>query len=355
MRHNHWMSGLTVVAVIALSACTPDTPAPVGAAGDKPIAIRVAEAVAATTGDTITTVGTVRLRREMDLGFTSSGRIAAIAVNEGDRVSRGQLLASLDATTVGADLAAAAAERTRASAELDRSKALFAKGWLTRSRLDAAEAAHRSAAAAANAAGYAARTARIYAPANGTILRRAAEVGQVVSAGTPVIAFGDASAGYVLQVPLADRQAATLDESGPASVRIAALGDTAIPARIVEIAGRADEGTGTFNVELALPASAALRSGQIGSAELNTRAAGRLAAVVVPTTALFAARAGEAFVYVVDPATNRVRPRKVIPGPPHDAGVILTAGLARGERVAVSGINLLSAGARVAPSWTPRA
>jgi RND family efflux transporter MFP subunit len=337
-------------AALVLAACSTEAPAP---AEEPPVAVRVAAATAAAALDRFVAVGTVRLRREGALGFSSPGRVAAILVDEGDRVKAGQILATLDLVTVNADLAAASAERTRAAAELKRVRELFAKGWLTQARVDAAEAAYRAAAASTDAAAYAARTAQIRAPADGIILSRDAEAGQVVPAGAAVVSFGDDSKGFVLRAPLTDRQVAGLATGGSAEVRIAALGDTSMTGRIVEIAGRADAATGTFDVEVALPSDPRLRSGQIGEAVFARAIESRGTAVVVPSKAVFAARAGEAFVYVVDASAGRVRARKVVPGETGDDGTIILAGLAAGERVATTNLPKLRDGTPIKPTAAP--
>ena len=159
-------------------------------------------------------VGTVALRREASLGFTSAGRIVRLTVNEGDAVHRGQLLAALDTTTVGADLARAQAERDRAAAEYRRSSNLMAQGWITRPRLENAKASLAAAEASVNAAGFQRNNATIVAPGAGRVLARLAEPGQVVAAGTPVLIVGEENSGYVLRVPLSDRDAARLAMGG---------------------------------------------------------------------------------------------------------------------------------------------
>ena len=56
--------------------------------------------------------------REVDLGFRVSGRIAAIAVDEGAKVKAGQLLASLDTATLDSRIAEADARVAQAEAQL---------------------------------------------------------------------------------------------------------------------------------------------------------------------------------------------------------------------------------------------
>lgn len=330
---------------VLTGACGPDRPA--NPAADAPPLVETLVVTTASDGaDTIRATGTVRARRETLLGFTSAGRIAAVLVDEGDRVRAGQLLARLDTDQVGAAESAARAEANRASADLARQRALFAKGWVTRARLEAAEATARSAAAQVTAARFSVDTARIVAPVDGVVLLRHAERDQVVAAGAPVVTLGEADGGYVLRVPLADRDLARVRIGAPVRVRLSALGTEAIAGSIIEIGGRGDARTGTFEAEVALPAIEGLRSGLIGDAEI-TAASGTTgtAAIVVPALAIFGARADEGFVYVL--RDGRVRVRLVKLGETTDAGVHMLGGLAAGERIVASGIERLRDGMAV--------
>jgi HlyD family secretion protein len=66
----------------------------------------------------ILAAGTVEAR-EADLGFRTTGRIELISVDEGDRISEGQLLAVLDQQELAAALAAARARAEAAGATLE--------------------------------------------------------------------------------------------------------------------------------------------------------------------------------------------------------------------------------------------
>ena len=130
---------------------------------------------------------------------------------------------------------------------------------------------------------------------------------------------------------------------------LAALDNVALIGSVVEIAGKADRATGTFTVEIALPDDPRLRSGQIGDAAIVARGGGA-AVIAVPPTALFAARAGEAFVYVVDRTAKRVRLRRVRIGDADGETIAVTAGLQRGEWVATSRIDRLKDGMAITPT-----
>jgi RND family efflux transporter MFP subunit len=314
--------------------------------------VRVAPVVAQTNLVTVAGVGTVHLRRETALAFTTAGRIARVSVNEGDRVSAGQMLATLDTTNVDAQLDAANAEQARAASELNRSTKLFKQGWVTRTRVDNARAAYRAAVSASRVRQFATSTARIAAPSGGVILARSAEPSQVVDAGTPILVLGEESSGYVLRVPVPDREAARLKDGAAAVVRIASLGNLTVTGFIVQIGGRADPGTGTFEVEISLPQTGGLRSGQIGQAEIVTNDQANGGSLSVPPAAVFAVRAGEGFVYVVPDGSDRAQLRKVTVTDARDGGLIVTKGVSAGEWVVVSGVDRLTDQAKIKPVRT---
>lgn len=344
--------GVILATAALLASCGKPATAPKEAPAAPP-QVRVAPVGGDVQAAEVTGVGTVALRREASLGFTSAGRILRMTVNEGDRVHRGQLLAALDTTTVAADLARARAERARAAAEYKRSETLMAQGWITRPRLENAKAALESADAQVRAAGFQTANATIVAPGSGTVLARLTEPGQVVAAGTPVLIIGEEASGYVLRVPLSDRDAARLTAGTPATVTLAALGDVPMAGRVVEIGGRADRATGTFAVEISLPDDKRLRSGQIGNARITAGGVGQ-SVLRVPATAVFAVRAGEGFVYVVDRGRKTVALRRVAIAEADDGGIRVTNGLTRGELVATSRVDRLKDGMTIDPIGLPR-
>ena len=340
---------LAAFVAMILSGCTT---APTVPKADLLISVQLGQVQSADAAQSVGGAGTLALRLETPLGFTSTGRIVRILVQEGDVVQRGQLLAVLDTTSVEADLSAANAEAVRAEAELKRSATLLKDGWVTQPRVDSARAAAEAARAAVRARRFASDTAKIVAPNSGIILARAAEPSQVVNAGTPVVVIGEASGGFVLRVALSDRDVARITRGVPASVQFEGLGPQVFKGQVIEVGGRAGTGTGAFEIEIAVPRDPRLRSGLIGTAIISA-APQQMASkrVIVPPTALFAPRAGGALVYVVGD-DNRARLRTVTIDDARDEGVIVTGGINAGEWVAVATLDRLRDGQQVVPVKT---
>jgi RND family efflux transporter MFP subunit len=301
---------------------------------------------------TINAVGTVRYRRETPLGFTTAGKVATVRFEEGDFVKRGALLAALDTTSVGADVSVATAERNRARAEFDRMRSLYADGWVTKSRYEAAEAAVTSADARVRQAGFASGTAQLYAPSSGVVLTRNVQPGQVIAAGTPALILGEGDDGFVFRVPIVDRDASKLRVGMAAEIAIESLSGAPISATISEIDGRANEATGAFSVQFRLANRPQLRSGQIGTATIKLPAADSGGTLQIPASALFGVRTGEGLVYVVD-AKSRVETRNVAIERVTDDFVIVSGGLKPGDIIVTSGLEKLRTGSKVRPIKAP--
>lgn len=301
---------------------------------------------------TISAVGTVRYRRETPLGFTTPGKVATVRFEEGDFVKRGALLAALDTTSVGADLNVAEAERSRAQSEFERIKQLYAEGWVTKSRFEAAEAAAKAAGARVAQAGFARGTAQLYAPSSGVVLTRNVQPGQVIAAGAPALILGEGDDGFVFRAPVIDRSASKLRIGMTAEISLPALGSTPVTATISEIDGRANQATGAFTIQFSLPPSAQLKSGQIGTASIKLPA-GDDGALQIPASAIFGMRANEGLVYIVDAKTERVETRNVAIERVTDGFVIITGGLKQGDLLVTSGAEKLRTGAKVRMTRAP--
>ncbi len=294
----------------------------------------------------INAVGTVRYRRETPLGFTTAGKVAVVRFEEGDFVKRGALLAALDTTTVGADMSVATAERDRARAEFDRVRSLYADGWITKARFEAAEATLKGADARVRQAGFASSTAQLYAPSSGVVLTRNVQAGQVIAAGTPALMLGEADDGFVFRVPIVDRDASKLRVGMAADISIESAGEAPLTATISEIDGRANAATGTFSVQFRLPNRPTLRSGQIGTAAIRLPASEGGGQLQIPASALFGVRTGEGLVYVVGDK-DRVETRNVEIERVADKFVSVSGGVRPGDRIVTSGLEKLRTGSAV--------
>ena len=304
--------------------------------------------------------GEIHAREETALAFRVGGNLIRRNVDVGARVHRGEILAELDpgdlqlqARASDAQLAAAQAELARAGADRARFAKLAQQQLVSRSALDAQDAAYAAAAGqvralraqrdvAGNAAGY----AQLRAPRDGVIAARQAEAGQVVAAGQTI---------FLLAADGSREVAIALPESGidrfhvgqPALVELWNTPGKRLPARIREIAPAADPQARTYAARVTLLAGADdVELGQ--SARVYLRG-GANVAPTVPLSALQRAPDGRDAVWVVDPATRKLRLAPVRVGAYGSDGVPVLAGIDPRDWIVAAGGHLLHEGEVVAP------
>jgi multidrug efflux system membrane fusion protein len=359
MRGAAWLPALALglAGALALAGCGGGD-----AAAPPPRVVLVVHPGAAGDQGGLAFAGEVRAREESALSFRVGGKLVRRFVDVGDRVRAGQVLAELDAQDLQlqagaaqARLAAAEGELARASADRERYAALARQQLVSRSALDAQDAAYAAAAgqskaaradydAARNAAGY----ARLLAPRDGVIALRQAEAGQVVAAGQPI--FGLAADG-AREVAIALPEARVHDFSvgQPAQVELWNAPGKRLPAHIREISPAADAQTRTYAARVALDDARIAADGLGQSARVYFAAAPGGAALAVPLAAVQPGPGGGKALWVVDPATRRVRLAPVRLGPYAEDSVPVLAGVSAGDWVVAAGGHLLRAGEVVAP------
>ncbi len=296
--------------------------------------------------------GELRARYETDLGFRIPGKIVSRLADAGARVTKGQVLARLDpedaklaAQGANAQLASAEADYTLAKSELARYQDLLAKKFISQSAFDSkqnvfiaaqakVEQARTQAAISSNQANY----ANLTADADGVIVSVSGEPGQVVAAGQPVLKLAHAGEKEVV-VNAPEGQLARFKVGQDVAIQLWADPAKPFHGRIREIAGGADPVTRTYAVRVtAVDPPAQAQLGMTANVVFNPSAESGL--VLLPLSAL-AGNDEKPAVWVIDPATSRVKLRAVNVGQYREDGVTITSGLNAGDVVVTAGVHKL--------------
>ncbi|MFN9193356.1 MAG: efflux RND transporter periplasmic adaptor subunit, partial [Pseudomonadota bacterium] len=191
------LAGATTLAAVALQARADDKPA-TAVAAKAALSVTLVQPQAATLSQTISANGNIAAWQEASIGAEANGwRLAEVRVNVGDRVRKGQVLATFAAELARAELAqsqAAVAEAEAALAEAaanaQRARDLQATGALSAQQIQQMLTMERTAQARLEAlrAGVQAQQIRlaqmqVLAPDDGVISARMATVGAVVPSG----------------------------------------------------------------------------------------------------------------------------------------------------------------------------
>ncbi len=170
---------------------------------------------------TIVVPGNIVSRQRVVIRPSRAGRLAKVLVNQGDRVRRGQLLASLDNRELSAQLERIQAELLVAREDIERAERTWAqlrrsheKGAVAERFVKDAEVKLKAARARASVAMEAAQNAALVpekqdvtAPFSGTITQRQARTAQwVMPTDTLFVLAGEAQAEIEVSVDVADSQ-----------------------------------------------------------------------------------------------------------------------------------------------------
>ncbi len=320
----------------------------------------------------------VQPREQVSLAFKSSGYVREIRkvrsgaggsrnVQAGDNVSRGTVLARVreadyveKVNQARASLAEASASLRKERLDFDRAKSLYdskslAKADLdgSRSALDAAEARVSGAKSQLDAARIALADCALTSPVNALVLGRNIEEGSLVSAGTVAFTLADlSSVKAVFGVP--DLVVRAVQIGQPLTLSVEALPGMRFNGQITAISPSADASSRVFDVEVTIPNPAGtLKSGMIAAVETPRHSTGPAitGTAAVPLTAVLKSPAepdGYA-VFVLagdgDGAVAKVRSVKL--GEVVGNRIVVTSGLAAGERVVVTGTTIISDGDHV--------
>lgn len=304
--------------------------------------------------------GEIRAREESVLAFRVGGKIVERRVDIGDHVEQGGLLATLDAGDLQARVRAAQAELSAAQAQLQRARAdqarfaeLAERQLVSRSAMDAQDAAATAAQGQVDAARAQLQVARnqagyseLRAPANGVIAARHAEAGQVVGAGQPVFTLAaDGTREVAFAVP--EGEVDRIAPGQPVAVEVWSEPGKPWTGTVREVAPAADPASRTYAVRASIDAAAdALDLGQSAQVFVDG-ASGQ--ALSVPLAALQKIGKDGTAVFVVDPETSTLKLQPIEAGDYGDDRVPVTGGLDADAWVVAAGGHLLREGQEVLP------
>jgi RND family efflux transporter MFP subunit len=332
------------------------------AAGQPSLTVAVARLQPATFPMRVAANGNIMAWQEASIGTEANGlRLTDVKVNVGDKVRRGQPLATFAADTVQAELAqsrAAVAEADVALAEAAtnalRARLLQETGALSAQQIQQYLNAERTARARLDAARAVETTqqlrlvqTRIAAPDDGVISARVATVGAVVPAGQELFRL---IRGGRLEWR-AEVAASDLVKLKPGQqVRITPTGGDAIEGRLRVLAPVIDTQTRNGLVYVDLPASETARAGMFARGEFEI---GTSDVMALPQSAV-QQREGFSYVMRIGP-DSRVIQTRVTPGRRSGSRVEIVAGLDAQDRVVATGAAFLGDGDLVRVSDAPKA
>jgi len=346
-----WLAALAVVA-LGSTACSRKAATSDEDESSSVVAeVSVTQVKRADISQTLSVTGTIAAlpNRDVKVSPLVTGRVASMAVAEGDHVKEGQVLAALDDRTYRDQLqqAEAAVEQARANldnARLNRSRNedLFKRGITARKDLEDArtqesvsEAAVKQAEGALSLAKLQVTRTEVRSPLTGTVVKRLVSVGEQVdgTGAQPILEvadtsevelFGNVPALYLAKVRVGQ------------ALRIATenFPGKDFMGRVVAVAPAVDPSTNVGMVRIRITnAAGLLRLGMFLSVQIPLETHAQ--ALVVPPQAIYRDPEGQPRVYRVQGDTAEAVPVKL--GLESQDGVELLSGVADGQTVILTG------------------
>jgi len=366
-------------------------------AADQPVPVRLQLPHHVQQPVSVAVSGSVEANVTALTAFQVGGRVLHVYVEEGQRVTKGQILADLDPTdyrnafnAASSEADAAAAVNAKANAglrhqeleqtridfertqdEYQRLKYLYdhqslpandfhkieAAFLASQQRYDMAQSGTRVEDKQAASAGHAAANAQLAeakkrlgdcqlrAPIAGFIGMRQLEVGVTVAPGVPVISVVDLNPVKV-KAGIPEEEVGKVRVGDRAEVSIPSLSGQTFEGRIEAIAAASDPASRTYISKIVVPnPSRVLLAGMVSEARLFGGAQENV--LTLPGSAIVRDARGVTQVYVLTPGQNRAYGRRVEVGAMIGNEVEISSGLTGNEQVVVDGQNHVREGSLV--------
>lgn len=349
-----------------------------GATAVPPVAVELAQVERGSIAQMVRVTGIVRAGTTVQVMAAATGKVKAVYVNVGDKVSQGQVIAELDNAVqmagleqaqatleqarLGLEQAEAALKQVEAQAAMDaanlqRIQTLYNQGAASRQQLDAAELAAtvsrenlasaraaleaaRARIAAAEAGVRQAQTALdntyVKAPVAGEVAARLVEPGALAQGPLVILVTSDR---LQVEIGVTQEDVNYLKPGEEVKVEIPAVGSK-LQGRVASVSPAAEETSRVFKVKIDLPdPPAGVKPGMTATVTYTTRRADDT--LLVPKNAVVK-RGTQDVVYIV--VEGKAAGRVVTTGIAGEEKVEIVKGLAAGDGIIVKGQDFVSEG-----------
>ncbi|MFZ5654507.1 MAG: efflux RND transporter periplasmic adaptor subunit [Pseudomonadota bacterium] len=287
-------AGLVALVFALCSGCERD-PTPPASAGPATHQLPTTVVASEQLPVRYTTTGTVVSDERVEISSRIAAYLRTLEVREGERVARGQRIATLDSQDVTGAIRQAAANRDKAAAalrdarkDLQDAEELFRKGVVSASALRKARLEHDVAAQeleAARAALLAARAelryTEILSPVAGVVVERPARSGDLVTPGSAIVTV-ESDTALLFETFVAESRLAHIRLGDPVEVHIDATGSSHA-GEVLRLVSSGDPVTRRYLVKISLADTRGLVPGMFGRSLFTV---GERPGLLVPNGAL---------------------------------------------------------------------
>ncbi len=323
------------------------------------------QTISYSTGKLVKTFsGVTKAELEANLSFRVPGRVDKIPVNVGDKLKKGQLVASLDGTDYGvlyeqakAELASAKASLRSEESEYNRTIGLYEKRNASKSQLDTTRASAESAKAQVKASAQQTKAARLqlsyanlYSPQECIVSSKPVKENENVSSGQAVVSVNCGKKVEVI-VDVPESYIDSVKENQIVMVSLSSVDNSHYSGRVTEISSGSSDQASAFPVTIVLDAiEQSLRAGLAAEVEFTKTSDVEEKYFILPITSVAHDEKGDfAFVLELGDEDKRgiVRKKYIEVKEIVQQGVRVTSGLDDGDKIVTAGVTVIRDGMEV--------
>ena len=270
------------------------------------IAVKLAPVKEGTYSLPVVSSGLISTEIESRLSFKAGGIISRIYVTEGQSVSAGQILATLDLTEINAQEAQTKNNLEKTKRDLERAKRLYADSAATLEQIQNAQTAYNVADESFRIVAFNKRYATIQATSSGKVIKKFANEGELVGPGIPVLMVNSAGTNdWIVRIGLPDVDWVRVKIGDKAIVSTDAYPDVTFNAIVNVINEGAEAMNGLYQAEIKINHQGKkLATGLFARVEIIPSESQNLKSI--PVEALIEGDGKNAFVFVVNPDQKSV-------------------------------------------------
>ena len=292
--------------------------------------------------DVIVLPGETEAWQDVRLAADKDGQVEWIGPHEGQEVTKGQLLAKIDASALKAALDHAEASFNLADKIYQRRKLLFEREVIAQEELDKSEADRAFALSNLKQVRTEYERGSVRAPIDGIVNQFYVDAGEFVGRGAPIADVVDVDK-IKINVNVPELDVRYLQVGQQVMVTIDAFPDRRLPGTIDFVAYKADQATKTFDVRIEIDnTDHTIRPGMVARVAFLRRTV--TDAFVAPLSAIVD-KGGERLVYVENAGTAYARTISI--GVIEGDRIQITSGLEAGDHLIVTGQTEVEEGMKV--------
>ena len=289
--------------------------------------------------------GTVEEKNGTSLSFATAGTVQTIHVRLGQQVNAGQLIATLDSTSMQNSYQAAQAVLEQAEDAYRRMKELHDKGSLPDMKWVEVQSKLEQARSMEQIAKRKLGDCKLYAPFSGIIAEKSMEAGENVAPGMSVARLVTASS-LVVKISVPETEMSSVRTGQKAEIAITALGGETFIARVVEKGVVANPLSRTYEMKLKLEKpDEAIMPGMVAEVSLQPYKTDPKNLCVIPAHIVQIDEHNQSFVWSVKDGKAH---KSIIVCDEYMAdGVIVSSGLSANDSIIVEGQQKVCEGTEV--------